>query len=78
MKTGNKLIKSLHAIDLIICICLMPITFSVLMHSPEVSENLCFFHIQGNPKPIKEVIHIIERKIIDCFDDFEFNEPIDK
>jgi hypothetical protein len=42
MKTGNKLIKSLHAIDLIICICLMPITFSVLMHSPEVSENLCF------------------------------------
>lgn len=44
MKTGNKLIKSLHAIDLIICICLMPITFSVLMHSPEVSENLCFFH----------------------------------
>jgi hypothetical protein len=44
MKTGNKLIKSLHAIDLIICICLMPITFSVLMNSPEVNENLCFFH----------------------------------
>jgi len=44
MATGNKLIKSLHAIDLIICVCLMPITFSVLMHSPEVNETLCFFH----------------------------------
>lgn len=44
MTTGNKLIKSLHAIDLIICVCLMPITFSVLMHSPEVNETLCFFH----------------------------------
>lgn len=44
MKTGNNLIKNLHIFDLTICICLVPLTFAVLMNSPKVNEILCFFH----------------------------------